>query len=201
MDDSSRHEKKQWQAHQRASARAALPLSNADLEAMFDELDDRLEEAPCDHTLRFTTGWLNSRGFATTAVVAWLRDNGGYCDCEAAANVRDHWEQTLSDGSSRVKLDVELLPAARGGRSIGVSLRESRWRPHLRVFPSSELLGVTFVSGPAELAPGARCEAIALLVYTETGVDYSALQPGIAADILEGETVVGSARVIARLDR
>jgi hypothetical protein len=194
MDDTSRREKKQWQAQQRASARAAFPLSDADLSAMFEELDDQLERDPCDHTLRFTMRWLASSGHASGPVVDWLRDNGGYCDCEVVANVCDHWEQARGDGSSRVKLNIELLPTASGGRATGVSLRGSKWRPHLRVSPSTELLGITFVDGPDELAPGAWCEAIAVLVYTQTDVDYSALQPGITADILEGATVVGCAR-------
>ena len=129
---SSRHEKKQWQARQRVSARAILPLSNADLEAMFDELDDHLEQEPCDYTLRFTMACLASKGHAAAPVLDWLRDNGGYCDCEVITNARDHSERT-GDGSSRVTLSIELIPAAQGGRSTSVSLRGARWRPHLRV--------------------------------------------------------------------
>lgn len=199
MDDSSRSEKKQWQAQQRASARAAFPIAGSDLEALFNTVEEQLDQEACDDTLRLTEAWLASNGHAQAPVVDWLRDNGGCCDCEVVANVRDHWEETSGSRVPRVKLAVELLPMALGGRTTGVSLREARWRPHLRVSPSSEWLGVKFVGGPAELLPGARSEAVAELVYAETGVDYSALQPGIVVDILEGATVVGKARVLARL--
>lgn len=199
MDDSSRREKKQWQAQQRSAARAAFPLTSASLQNLFDSVEDQLEQEPCDHTLRLTEAWLASNGHTPSAVVRWLRDHGGYCDCEVVTNVGDHWEQTAGR-PPRVKLAVSLLPTARGGRSTSVCLRAARWRPHLRVAASSEWLGVAFVAGPAELEPGSEGVAIAELVYTETGVDYGALQPGIVADILEGRTVVGSARVLARWD-
>ena len=26
-------------------------------------------------------------------IVAWLEENGGFCDCEVSANSRDHWER------------------------------------------------------------------------------------------------------------
>jgi hypothetical protein len=100
------------------------------------------------------------------------------------------------DDASKLRLHVELLPTQQGGRSNPASLCDAKWRPHLRVSPSSELLGVAFTSGPAQLAPGAWGEAVAELVYADKGVDYSALQPGISADILEGSTVVGRARVL-----
>lgn len=25
--------------------------------------------------------------------IAWLKANGGYCDCEVVTNAADHWEQ------------------------------------------------------------------------------------------------------------
>jgi hypothetical protein len=27
------------------------------------------------------------------SLLAWLAENGGYCDCEVAGNAADHWEQ------------------------------------------------------------------------------------------------------------
>lgn len=200
MDDSARREKKQLQTQQRASARAAFPLANANLEVMFDAVDDRLSLEPCDDTLRLTESWLASNGHAVAAVVDWLHDNGGYCNCEVVANVRDHWEQVSDDIHPTVKLAVELLATSRGGRSSSVYLRAGQWRPHLKVSASSEPLGVAFVRGPTELFPGSRSEAVAWLVYADNGVDYSALQPGTVVDILEGVSVVGRARVLARFN-
>ena len=48
------------------------------------------ENAPaCDHSLSDTTQWLGENGEDPEPVVSWLRDNGGYCDCEVISNVYD----------------------------------------------------------------------------------------------------------------
>ncbi|HEY6559307.1 MAG TPA: hypothetical protein VI072_18610 [Polyangiaceae bacterium] len=95
-------------------------------------------------------------------------------------------------------VSVALLATSEGGRATSVGMQGARWRPHLRVPASPELLGVvfTFGGGPEEVEPGSQCEAVAVLVYTSTGVDYSVLQPGVTAEIVEGTHVVGTARVV-----
>jgi len=51
-------------------------------------LEQRFAEEPCDHTLRHTKHWLSERRLGNIAkIVAGLRNQGGYCDCEVAANV------------------------------------------------------------------------------------------------------------------
>jgi hypothetical protein len=62
---------------------------------MFNAVDAAVQQDGCDHTLRATTGWLAQRA-ETSAVVAWLAENGGYCDCEVVANAADHFEQNRS---------------------------------------------------------------------------------------------------------
>jgi hypothetical protein len=41
----------------------------------------------CDHTLRNANTFLMERGIDAEKVIPWLRDNGGYCDCEVIFNV------------------------------------------------------------------------------------------------------------------
>ena len=93
MDDESRRLKGAWKYQQRETARAAFPLPNHDLAELFDSVEAGLEASGCNHSLRITREWLKEHGHDTDKVVAWLEESGGYCDCEVAANSRDHWEQ------------------------------------------------------------------------------------------------------------
>jgi hypothetical protein len=86
-----------WEADQNAAARARLPLPDEQMRALFDMLDVEFPRQGCDHTLRLTRGWLASHGLPVEAVVAWLRDNGGYCDCEALANAEEAWRAANGD--------------------------------------------------------------------------------------------------------
>lgn len=82
---------KAWQVAERARARAALPLADDMLEAMFEALEVALEVAPCDHTRRKTEAWLRSHTLDAVAVAAWLDKTGGFCDCEVLFNSMDAW--------------------------------------------------------------------------------------------------------------
>lgn len=74
----------------------------------------------------------------------------------------------------------------------------ARYMPHARVGPQGEYLGVAFIDGPAWIQPGSEIEQTLALMYIETGVDYSALQPGVRFDILEGNKVVADGVVLTR---
>src|SRR5262245_6388740 len=86
-----------WAADQRAAARAKFPLPNDKIKALFDMLDVELPRQGCDHTLRLTRAWIETTGLPMEPVIAWLQQNGGYCDCEALANVEEAWEQANHD--------------------------------------------------------------------------------------------------------
>ncbi len=86
-----------WKADQRAAARANLPLPNEQMQAMFDMLDIEFPIRGCDHTLRLTIEWLVSNSLPVEGVVTWLRDNGGFCDCEALANSEQAWQEAIRD--------------------------------------------------------------------------------------------------------
>jgi hypothetical protein len=59
---------------------------------LFDYLDERLEEEGCDHTLQLTEDFLVDKNIDKDAVIKWLNDNGGYCDCEVLNNVEENFE-------------------------------------------------------------------------------------------------------------
>ena len=88
---------------QRAEARASLPLPDDQLRAMFDALDRELPIRGCDHTHRLTQEFLQQRGLSAEAVLTWLGENGGYCDCEALANVEERWLDCREDKSRAPK--------------------------------------------------------------------------------------------------
>jgi hypothetical protein len=86
-----------WKADQRAAARAKLPLPTEQMQALFDMLDVEFPRQGCDHSLRLTRAWLESKGLPVEPVEAWLRENGGHCDCEALANAEQAWEDAIHD--------------------------------------------------------------------------------------------------------
>ena len=68
-----------------------MPISRADLGELFDFLDDELGREPCDHSLSRTRSFLAARQLADVAILPWLGEYGGYCDCEVLANVEERW--------------------------------------------------------------------------------------------------------------
>jgi hypothetical protein len=80
---------------QRAAAPAKLPLPNEQMQAMFGMLDVEFPRQGCDHTLRLTKAWLASNKLPVEPVIAWLHENGGYCDCEAWANAEEAWQNAI----------------------------------------------------------------------------------------------------------
>jgi hypothetical protein len=51
-----------------------------------------LTEQGCDDTLKLTQQFAKEHSLSFEAIKQWLSTYGGYCDCEALANVEDHFE-------------------------------------------------------------------------------------------------------------
>ena len=66
---------------------AVLPITVAELNALLGYLQRELAESGCDNTLRIASNWLRERNHDVAAVSTWLRERGGYCDCEVLLNV------------------------------------------------------------------------------------------------------------------
>jgi hypothetical protein len=74
----------------RSKEHARMPISEADLALLFNHLNVSLTGG-CDHTLRFTRAFLGSRQLSEAAIIPWLAEYGGFCDCEVLANVEERW--------------------------------------------------------------------------------------------------------------
>jgi len=77
--------------NERAQFIASLPAPEADLRDLLNYLDSADE--PCDHSLKRTLGFIRDRGLPEEKIVHWLKEHGGYCDCEVISNVEDAWNQ------------------------------------------------------------------------------------------------------------
>ena len=93
MDARDRDRKEAWKAAERSTAKQAFPLPDELLEKLFAHVSEAVDRDGCDHSLRATQNWLAGRDVDRPSVIAWLEENGGYCDCEVVANAADHWEQ------------------------------------------------------------------------------------------------------------
>ena len=68
-------------------------MSRALFKELFGYLDERLGNEGCDDILRLTGQFLQDAGVLNIEeVLQWLRDHGGYCDCEVLANVEEQFE-------------------------------------------------------------------------------------------------------------
>jgi hypothetical protein len=59
----------------------SMPFGLEILRGLFDYLDTEMRE-PYDNTFRYTMKYLEGKDIDIEKVVAWLNDNGAYCDCE-----------------------------------------------------------------------------------------------------------------------
>lgn len=75
-------------AAERIKSEAALPAPKNQLEALFHWVEEH-PGGGCDHTHRHTVEFINASGLDEQQVIEWLRNHGGYCDCEVVMNVRD----------------------------------------------------------------------------------------------------------------
>ena len=78
---------KQWKHAGRADLLAGMPLSPRQLHRLLDYLDANLKA--CDHTTKITGIFLHVENLDMDKVLAWLGEQGGYCDCEVLANLAD----------------------------------------------------------------------------------------------------------------
>ncbi|WP_219151400.1 DUF2695 domain-containing protein [Amycolatopsis sp. TNS106] len=75
-----------YKEQQRVTAWNALGLDRAELDALYDWLDERLGAEGCDHSVRLTEMWASEQGVDWPMLREALGDAGGYCDCEVLAN-------------------------------------------------------------------------------------------------------------------
>ena len=86
--------KKAWREQENQKLLASLPLPKEDLKELFDYLD-RPNPPPCDHTLKDTISFLEKKKLDVQRIVPWLKEHGGYCDCEVIYNVDDKFADLI----------------------------------------------------------------------------------------------------------
>jgi hypothetical protein len=94
-----------------------------------------------------------------------------------------------------VDVELEFLSAEQGGRRTAPRLDHGVYRPHLRVPPSTELLGVEFVGSPGNIGSESRMAATARALFGPE-VPYELLRIGVKFEVVEGPRVVGFGRVM-----
>ena len=83
---------RQLKAKEKENFNNSLPMDKKIFHELFDHLDENLGNE-CDHSLTMTTEFLKEKGIENIGkVVEWLKDNGGYCDCEVLMNVKEKFE-------------------------------------------------------------------------------------------------------------
>jgi hypothetical protein len=76
---------------------ASLPATKAELEALFEFIEDELYEDECDHTSRFAMQFLMKNNLPFPKIIAWLNANGGYCDCKIMENIEREWREAFPE--------------------------------------------------------------------------------------------------------
>lgn len=70
-----------------------MPMSRENFKALFDNLNEKLTENDCDHSLKFSIRFLETLNLDSMEETAkWLKENGGYCDCEVLSNVEEKFD-------------------------------------------------------------------------------------------------------------
>jgi hypothetical protein len=103
--------------------------------------------------------------------------------------------------SDYLLLRIIPIPHDQGGRKLPFIARpgnDTAYRPHVRIGPSGEYLGIAVVDGPEVVSPGVECDITVALVYRDAGVDYAPLQPGVEVEVVEGARVIARGRVVRR---
>ncbi len=69
----------------------SLPMSVEFFSELFDRLREKSVIQSCNNTLELTLEFLEHKGVSTGNVIEWLKNHGGYCDCEVLMNVEDNF--------------------------------------------------------------------------------------------------------------
>jgi len=75
----------------------ALPASKEQIESLFEYIEDELYENECDHTSRLAMKFLMQNKLPFPPVIAWLQDNGGYCDCKIMESIEREWRKAFPE--------------------------------------------------------------------------------------------------------
>ena len=81
--------KAQFKKDEQDTIRASIPMTIDNLKDLMSFLNR--ESAPeCNHTLKQSIHFIESRNLDANIIIPWLGEHGGFCDCEVIANVYDN---------------------------------------------------------------------------------------------------------------
>jgi len=76
-----------------AEFRQKLPMPEDKFIRLFELLDAEIHAHGCDHDLKLTKQILSNLDVKdVSSVLTWLKEQGGYCDCEVMMNVEQKFE-------------------------------------------------------------------------------------------------------------
>lgn len=82
-----------FKTQEKTAFEKSLPISKTQFQELFDFLDSKLGDAGCDDTLKFCNEFFAKNSIANfEEVIGWLKENGGFCDCEVLANIEEQFE-------------------------------------------------------------------------------------------------------------
>lgn len=96
-DKTEKARRKQIQRELQEKAQAEfeknLPISRELFQNLFDFLDEELEGNACNDSLKMTKQFLEFQNIQNKEEVEnWLKENGGFCDCEVLYNIEEFFE-------------------------------------------------------------------------------------------------------------
>ena len=74
-----------------------LPAKKEQFDGLFDFLEVKLENQPCDHTSRYAMQYLMQKMMDFGKVSGWLSQNGGYCDCKILEEIAVPWRRMFDE--------------------------------------------------------------------------------------------------------
>lgn len=74
-----------------------LPADRYDIEDLFDFLEMKLEDEPCDHSLRFAMQFMMENRLDFPNLTNWLQQSGGYCDCKVLEQIAPPWRAVFDN--------------------------------------------------------------------------------------------------------
>ena len=90
--DEKRRALAEYKRRQKEAFLSSLPMSANLFRELFDYLDERLSEVCCEHDFRLTQTFLEGQDCDAEAVLEWLEENGGGCDCEVLGNIEEQFD-------------------------------------------------------------------------------------------------------------
>ena len=90
--DEKRKALAEYKRRQRDAFLSSLPMSAELFRELFDYLDEELSAQGCQDDLRLTTAFLEAQDCDAEAVLEWLAENGGGCDCEVLGNIEEKFD-------------------------------------------------------------------------------------------------------------